>query len=66
MNELCGWFVVNAATVQRGDSVNLDGLHRTVVDMFQLPRNGKHLLFEDGGTYHLRESHTLYAYRTPD
>jgi hypothetical protein len=66
VNELRGWFVVSAATVQLGDKVNLEGCHRTVVDMFRLPSNGKRLIFEDGGTHCLGEVETLYAYRAPE
>ena len=64
-HELTAWREVNATSIQRGDRVDLDGLHRRVVDMCTLPRNGKRLVFEDGGAYCLAEGESLYAYRDP-
>jgi hypothetical protein len=63
---LVGWQIVTAATIQRGDTVNLNGRHRTVADMFRRHGNGKRLIFEDGGTHCLGEVDTLYAYRAPE
>lgn len=39
---------VTAATVQRGDIIQLGGLACRVSDLFQLPQGGKQLLFESG------------------
>ncbi|GGZ42653.1 MULTISPECIES: hypothetical protein [Streptomyces rochei group] len=39
---------VTAATVQRGDSIQLGGRACRVQDLFQLPQGAKQLLFESG------------------
>ncbi|GLX52441.1 hypothetical protein Shyhy01_53910 [Streptomyces hygroscopicus subsp. hygroscopicus] len=39
---------VTAATVQRGDVIQLGGLHCRVADLFQLPQGAKQLFFESG------------------
>lgn len=63
MNELTGWHVVNATTIQRGDQVDMGGWRRRVVDMVTLHGNRKRLVFDDGGSYCLDRGQTLYAYR---
>ncbi|QWB25494.1 MULTISPECIES: hypothetical protein [Streptomyces] len=39
---------VTAATVQRGDIIQLGGTECRVSDLIQLPQGGKKLLFESG------------------
>jgi hypothetical protein len=39
---------VTAATVRRGDIIQLGGKACRVSDLFQLPQGGKQLLFESG------------------
>ncbi|MFF8290575.1 hypothetical protein ACF068_15280 [Streptomyces sp. NPDC016309] len=39
---------VTAATVQRGDIIQLGGMAYRVRDLFQLPQGAKQLLFESG------------------
>ncbi|GAA4077494.1 hypothetical protein [Streptomyces shaanxiensis] len=39
---------VTAATVQRGDIIQLGGQASRVSDLFQLPQGAKQLLFESG------------------
>lgn len=65
MSDLTGWQIVNAATVHRGDQVNLGGSLRSVADMVALPGNRMRLVFDDGGAYHLDRNEILYAYRPP-
>jgi hypothetical protein len=47
---------VTAATVQRGDIIQLGGRACRVQDLFQLPHGAKQLLFESGEllTIHMR------------
>ncbi|MEV5429275.1 hypothetical protein [Streptomyces sp. NPDC052701] len=47
---------VTAATVQRGDVIQLGGRAYRVQDLFQLPQGAKQLLFESGEllTIHMR------------
>jgi hypothetical protein len=63
--ERVGWYPVSAATVQLGDTVNLNGRYREVVNMFVVSGNRKRLIFADGGTYCLGEFQRLHALRAP-
>ncbi|MCL7429275.1 hypothetical protein [Streptomyces sp. YS415] len=55
---------ITAATVQRGDIIQLGGRARQVRDLFQLPQGAKQLVFDSGEllTIHMRTR--LIAVRT--
>ncbi|WP_078942718.1 hypothetical protein [Streptomyces viridochromogenes] len=54
---------VTAATVQRGDIIQLGGQARRVSDLFQLPQGGKRLLFESGELLTMHARTRLVAVR---
>ncbi|MFI7414702.1 hypothetical protein ACIBU0_39285 [Streptomyces sp. NPDC049627] len=54
---------VTAATVQRGDIIQLGGQARRVSDLFQLPQGGKQLLFESGELLTMHSRTRLVAVR---
>lgn len=60
---LGSWQMVNAVTVQVGDTVNLNGRYREVVNMFAINGNRKRLIFADGGMHGLGEFENLHAFR---
>jgi hypothetical protein len=53
---------VGTSTIRRGDRVRLDGVLLTVADMIKTS-TGKNLFFEEGGTYHMHDGETFYAFR---
>ncbi|MFF9309514.1 hypothetical protein ACF1BS_01220 [Streptomyces sp. NPDC014748] len=56
---------VTAATVQRGDVIQLGGLPCRVADLFQLPQGAKQLLFESGELLTMHARTRLVAVRMP-
>ncbi|TXJ85514.1 hypothetical protein E2C11_04825 [Streptomyces lavendulae] len=54
---------VTAATVQRGDVIQLGGLPCRVADLFQLPQGAKQLLFESGELLTMHARTRLVAVR---
>ncbi|CAL2057646.1 MULTISPECIES: hypothetical protein [Streptomyces] len=54
---------VTAATVQRGDVIQLGGLPCRVADLFQLPQGAKRLLFESGELLTMHARTRLVAVR---
>uniref|UniRef100_A0AAU1HSJ6 Uncharacterized protein n=1 Tax=Streptomyces sp. NBC_00180 TaxID=2903632 RepID=A0AAU1HSJ6_9ACTN len=54
---------VTAATVQRGDIIQLGGQACRVSDLFQLPQGGKQLLFESGELLTMQARTRLAAVR---
>jgi hypothetical protein len=54
---------VTAATVQRGDIIQLGGRSCRVHDLFQLPRGAKQLLFESGELLTIHTRTRLVAVR---
>ncbi|MFE1858849.1 hypothetical protein [Streptomyces anandii] len=54
---------VTAATVQRGDVIQLGGLPCRVADLFQLPQGAKQLLFETGELLTMHARTRLVAVR---
>jgi hypothetical protein len=54
---------VTAATVQRGDIIQLGGRACRVQDLFQLPRGAKQLLFESGELLTIHTRTRLVAVR---
>ncbi|WP_256638355.1 hypothetical protein [Streptomyces murinus] len=54
---------VTAATVQRGDVIQLGGLPCRVADLFQLPQGAKQLLFESGELLTMHARTRLFAVR---
>ncbi|MGZ0233408.1 hypothetical protein [Streptomyces sp. CPS1] len=54
---------VTAATVQRGDVIQLGGLPCRVDDLFQLPQGAKQLLFESGELLTMHARTRLVAVR---
>ncbi|MCE3036022.1 hypothetical protein [Streptomyces sp. CMSTAAHL-2] len=54
---------VTAATVQRGDVIQLGGLPCPVADPFQLPQGAKQLLFESGELLTMHARTRLFAVR---
>ncbi|MFF5404152.1 hypothetical protein ACFY8K_15440 [Streptomyces misionensis] len=54
---------VTAATVQRGDVIQLGGLPCRVADVFQLPQGAKQLLFESGELLTMHARTRLVAVR---
>lgn len=55
---------VTAATVQRGDVIQLGGLPCRVADLFQLSQGAKQLLFESGELLTMHARTRLFAVRT--
>jgi hypothetical protein len=55
---------VTAATVQRGDIIQLGGMAYRVRDLFQLPQGAKQLLFESGELLTIHTRTRLAAVRT--
>ena len=56
---------ITAATVQRGDVIQLGGKACRVSDLFQLPQGAKHLLFESGELLTIHARTRLAAVRVP-
>ncbi|MDI3420869.1 hypothetical protein [Streptomyces luteolus] len=54
---------VNAATVQRGDVIQLGGHAYRVGDLFQLPQGAKQLVFESGELLTIHARTRLVAVR---
>ncbi|MFE3636034.1 hypothetical protein [Streptomyces sp. NPDC059168] len=54
---------VTAATVQRGDVIQLGGRPCRVADLFQLPQGSKQLLFESGELLTMHARTRLVAVR---
>ncbi|CAL9448458.1 hypothetical protein [Streptomyces sp. enrichment culture] len=54
---------VTAATVQRGDIIQLGGRAHRVRDLFQLPQGAKQLLFESGELLTIHTRTRLHAVR---
>ncbi|MFH8756245.1 hypothetical protein [Streptomyces atroolivaceus] len=54
---------VNAATVQRGDIIQLGGQACRVRDLFQLPQGAKQLVFESGELLAIHTRTRLIALR---
>lgn len=54
---------VSAATVQRGDIIQLGGRAYRVRDLFQLPQGAKQLLFESGELLTIHTRTRLVAVR---
>ncbi|MCX5524699.1 hypothetical protein ACFY30_17095 [Streptomyces sp. NPDC000345] len=55
---------VTAATVQRGDIIQLGGRACRVGDLFQLPQGAKQLVFESGELLTIHTRTRLVAVRT--
>ncbi|MEV6163967.1 hypothetical protein AB0L71_18900 [Streptomyces sp. NPDC052052] len=56
---------ITAATVRRGDVIQLGGAARRVEDLFQLPRGAKQLVFESGDLLTVHARTRLVAVRMP-
>ncbi|WP_406837318.1 hypothetical protein ACICHK_15180 [Streptomyces sp. AHU1] len=61
---LVGSVEVTAATVQRGDVIQLGGRACRVRDLFQLPQGTKQLLFESGELLTIHARTRLLAVRS--
>nr|WP_202551872.1 hypothetical protein [Streptomyces sp. SID8352] len=55
---------ITAATVRRGDIIQLGGRTCRVRDLFQLPRGGKRLVFDSGELLTIHTRTRLIAVRT--
>lgn len=56
---------ITAATVQRGDIIQLGGRACRVRDLFQLPQGAKQLVFDSGELLTIHTRTRLIAVRTP-
>ncbi|MBM7436727.1 MULTISPECIES: hypothetical protein [unclassified Streptomyces] len=56
---------ITAATVQRGDVIQLGGHACRVVDLFQLPQGAKQLVFESGELLTMHARTRFVAVRMP-
>ncbi|MFJ7968917.1 hypothetical protein [Streptomyces sp. NPDC096324] len=61
---LVGSIEVTAATVQRGDVIQLGGRACRVRDLFQLPQGAKQLVFESGELLTIHARSRLLAVRS--
>lgn len=54
---------VHAASIRRGDVINVGGRAMTVVNLINLPRGGKRIEFDGGAVLSVRAGESLTAFR---